>query len=191
MDDPNAKRTLKPSLPLIPVPVVLVTCRDAEGRDNIITLAWVGIVCSTPPMLGISIRPDRHSHPMIVASGEFGVNVPRADQLELVDRCGVVSGRDVDKFQVTGWTKLPGTTIRAPLIAECPINLECAVRQRHHLGTHDLFLGEVLAVRVSESCLSGNRIDVGKLGPVAFAPEAHEYRSVGPLLGRYGFSAKK
>ncbi len=185
-----AKRTLKPCTPLMPVPAVLVTCRAPDGGDNIITLGWVGVVCSAPPMVGIAIRPGRHSHPMIVASGEFGVNVPSADQARLVDHCGIASGRDEDKFRVTGLTRLPGVAIRAPLVAECPINLECVVRQRLSLGTHDLFLGEVLAVRVSESAMTGDRIDAAKVSPLAYAPEAHEYRALGGLLGTFGFSAK-
>lgn len=191
MSDANAKRTLKPCTPLVPAPVVLVTCRDAGGNDNIITLSWVGVVNSAPPMVGISIRPSRHSHPIVAASGEFGVNIPSAEQLRLADHCGTVSGRNEDKFRATGFTRLPGTAIRAPLIAECPINIECAVRQRLHLGSHELFLGEVLAVRVSESCMVGDRIDVAKAAPVAYAPEANEYRALGQLLGTYGFTAGK
>lgn len=190
-DAAHAKRTLKPCLPLIPAPVVLVTCRDAAGNDNIITLAWVGVVNSAPPMLGISIRPSRHSHGMIVQSGEFGVNLPSAAQLPLADRCGTISGRNTDKFRATGFTPLAGTAIKAPLIAECPVNLECVVRQRIHLGTHDLFLGEVLAVRVSESCLQGERIDVARIAPLAYAPEASEYWTLGQVVGTYGFTAKK
>jgi flavin reductase (DIM6/NTAB) family NADH-FMN oxidoreductase RutF len=191
MNPQPVKRTLKPCVPLMPVPAVLVSCRDPDGRDNLITLGWVGVVCSSPPMLGIAIRPGRHSHPMIVASGEFGVNVPAAAQARAVDHCGIASGRDEDKFQATGLTRLPGLAIRAPLVAECPINLECVVRQRLSLGTHDLFLGEVLAVRVSESAMTGDRIDAGKVAPLAYAPEAHEYRALGELLGTFGFSAKR
>jgi len=190
MTNVPAKRTLKPCLPLMPVPAVLVTCRDADGHDNIITLGWVGVVCSAPPLLGIAIRPERHSHPMLVASGEFGLNVATADQVRLVDHCGLASGRDEDKFRTTGLTRLSGTAIRAPLIAECPINLECVVRQRLQLGTHDLFLGEVLAVRASESVMSGNRIDAAKVSPLAYAPEAHQYLALGEVLGTFGFSAK-
>jgi flavin reductase (DIM6/NTAB) family NADH-FMN oxidoreductase RutF len=187
----HAKRTLKPCTPIVPAPVVLVTCRDAAGNDNIITLAWAGVVSSSPPMVGVSVRPHRHSHPMIVESGEFGVNIPSAALLRLADRCGTVSGKSVDKFHDTGFTRLAGERIKAPLIAECPINLECAVRQRIHLGTHDLFLGEVLAVRVSASCMAGDRIDVARVAPVAFAPEANEYWSLGAVIGTYGFTAKK
>lgn len=185
------KRTLNPSVPVIPAPVVLVSCRDIAGADNIITLSWVGIVNSAPPMVGVSIRPSRHSHAMIVASGEFGLNIPSSAQLRLADRCGSVSGRSVDKFHDTGFTRFAGAQIKAPLIAECPINLECAVRQRLHLGTHDLFLAEVLAVHVSESCMKGDLLDVAAAGPIAYAPEANQYWSLGEVLGTYGFTAKK
>jgi flavin reductase (DIM6/NTAB) family NADH-FMN oxidoreductase RutF len=188
---PIAKRTLKPCTPVIPAPVVLVTCRDGAGNDNIITLAWVGVVNSAPPMVAVAIRPSRHSHPVVAASGEFGVNIPRRDQLALADHCGVVSGRNEDKFQATGFTRLPGTVIKAPLIAECPINIECTVVEQLHLGTHDLFIGEVVAVRVSEDCMRGDAIDVGKVAPVAFAPEAHQYWSLGELLGTYGYTTRK
>lgn len=185
------KRILKPCVPVIPAPVVLVTCRDAAGAENIITLSWVGIVNSAPPMVGISVRPSRHSHAMIVAAGEFGLNIPSAALLRLADRCGSVSGKSVDKFHDTGLTRFAGSAIGAPLIAECPVNLECAVRQRVHLGTHDLFLGEVLAVHVSESCMKGDLLDVAAAAPIAYAPEANQYWSLGQVLGTYGFTAKK
>lgn len=180
------KRDLTPTTALVPTPVVLVTCRDREGRDNIITLAWVGVVNSAPPMFGISIRPSRYSYGIIVDRGEFGFNIPSRPQLQQVDFCGAVSGRKENKFQRTGFTPLPGKIIDAPLIQECPINVECRVQERIPLGSHDLFLGKVLAVRASESVMKGDRLDVAEVAPLAYTPVSHEYWSLGEVVGKYG-----
>lgn len=137
------------STALFPVPAVLVTCGIAQ--PNIITLAWVGTVCSQPPMVGIAVRPERHSHHLLRETGEFVVNLPTARLVEAVARCGAVSGRDHDKFALCGLTPAPARRVRVPLIAECPIHLECVVRQTLSLGTHDLFLGEVVAVQADEA----------------------------------------
>src|SRR5512136_2829296 len=137
-------KTIHPgSTALFPVPAVLVTC--GVERPNIITLAWVGTVCSQPPMVGIAVRPERHSHHLLREVGEFVVNLPPAGLVAAVERCGTVSGRDHDKFALCNLTPLPAARVRVPLIAECPIHLECVVRQVLSLGTHDLFLGEVVA----------------------------------------------
>ncbi len=184
-----AKTKKNPSTYLYPVPVVLVTCGVEE--PNIITLAWVGTVCSNPPMVGIAVRPERHSHHLIEESGEFVVNIPGEELLEATDRCGQISGRDSDKFAVTGLTPEPASEVRAPLIAECPVNIECKVRQKLELGAHDLFLGEVVAVHVGEQYLddAGRRVNYDKVKP--FVLTFAEYRGLTQSLGAYGFSVKK
>ncbi len=141
----------RPATALYPVPVVLVSCGDA--RPNIITLAWVGTLCSEPPMVGIAVRPSRFSHGLIRATGEFVVNLPTASLLSVVERCGTVSGRQVDKFALCGITPAPASAVRPPLIAECPLHLECRVRHTIPLGSHDLFVGEVMAVQADEALL--------------------------------------
>ena len=184
-----AKTRKKPSTYLYPVPVVLVT--SGIEKPNIITLAWVGTVCSDPPMVGIAVRQQRHSHRLIEESGEFVVNIPGEELLEATDRCGNVSGREVDKFAATGLTPEPASEVKTPLIAECHVNMECKVRQKLELGAHDLFLGEVVAVHVDEGVLdeAGRRVDYGKARP--FVLTFAEYRGLGEALATYGYSVKR
>lgn len=174
---------------VFPCPVVLVTAVDSAGKPNIITLAWIGQACSDPPCVTIAIRPQRHTHAMIVASGEFVVNIPGQDMLEVVDYCGTVSGRRVDKFAKTGLTPAPATHVDAPLIEECRVNLECTVVNTVQLGVHDLFIGRILTAHVDESVLTERgKVDYGKLRPFCYNPD--QYWSLGQQIGTYGFSNK-
>jgi len=182
------KRILKPSAALFPVPVVLVTCQGKEGKPNIITIAWAGVVCSEPPMISISVRPGRHSHGLIKESGEFVVNIPSAAMLRTTDFCGTVSGRKVDKFKEARLTPLPANKVRAPLIKECPVNLECQVHHSMLLGTHEIFIGEVVALHADGEVLEGNAIDMGKVNPLAYGAPEHDYWSIKEKVGTYGFS---
>ncbi len=178
----------KPNTALFPVPVVLVTSADQAGKANIVTIAWAGTVCSEPPMLSISVRPSRHSHQLITASGEFVVNVPGADLVKATDYCGMVSGRDVDKFATTGLTAIPASLVKVPLIKECPLNLECVVKQTLKLGVHDMFVAEIVAVHQSQSALNEKgRFDVHKARPFVYNG-AGEYWSVTELLACFGFA---
>jgi flavin reductase (DIM6/NTAB) family NADH-FMN oxidoreductase RutF len=184
-----AKVSVKPSTYLYPVPAVMVTSGPRE-QPNIITLAWVGTVCSKPPMVGIGIRPSRYSHELITEHGEFAVNVPTAGQVETVDYCGMISGRDVDKFAAAGLTPIPASAIGTVIISECPLNLECKVKQVISLGVHDLFLGEIVAVQADEEILTAQRqLDPNKLQPLGFG--ASGYWGLGERLASFGFSAKK
>jgi len=179
----------RPHTALYPVPAVLVTCVDQAGKPNIITLAWVGTVCSAPPMVGIGVRPSRYSHGLIRDCGEFVVNLPSAAIAEAVDLCGHVSGRDVDKFQAAGLTPLPASQVKPPLIAECPVALECQVRQAIPLGAHTLFLGEILAVQMDEAVLdSSGSFDMALARPFAYVEG--EYWTLGERLGTYGFARR-
>jgi len=186
-----AKRALPPATKLFPVPTVLVSCVDAEGNANIITIAWVGVVCSEPPILSVSIRPrGRHSYGIVMATNEFVVNIPPAGKVRETDYCGTVSGKNVDKFEAAGLTALPASSVKAPLIAECPVNLECVVRHRLALGTHDVFLAEVVALHADEEALdSKGRLDIAKIAPIAFCDGG--YYAMGDLIGTYGFSKGK
>lgn len=177
-------KIVKPgSTALYPVPAVLVSC--GLERPNIITLAWVGTVCSEPPSVGIGVRPERFSYNLIAESGEFVVNLPSADQVAVVDYCGQVSGRDVDKWAVCGLTQAPASKIGTPLIAECPVALECRVTHQLALGAHDLFIGEVLAVQVDESVLSKRgKLDYELAQPLSYA--GGYYHKLGERLGRFG-----
>lgn len=181
-----AKIIKKATTALYPVPVVLVSCGTAEW-SNIITLAWVGTLCSNPPLIGIGIRPDRYSYRLIREIGEFVINLPRVDQTRLVDLCGTVSGRNVDKWAACGFARGPAHKVRVPVIAQCPVNIECRVRQTLPLGTHDLFIGEVVAVQADDSVLDDQGLlDFAKAQPLAFLNG--EYRSVGDQIGSIGLS---
>lgn len=182
------KQSLRPLTTLFPVPVVLVTCGD--DKPNIITIAWTGVLCSDPPCLGVSIRPSRHSHALVLRNREFAINIPSVGLLEKTDYCGMVSGKDVDKFAAAGLTPLPASEIKAPLIAECPVNIECKVTTVLSLGSHDLFVGRVVAVHADEEVLGeGKRIDCAKAKPLAYA--SREYWGLGEILGAHGMSLRK
>ena len=172
-----------PSTALYPVPVVLVSC--GVDRPNLITLAWAGVACSEPPVIAIAIRPGRFSHGLIAEVGEFVVNIPRADQMSIVDYCGNASGRDVDKWAACGLTPVPASQVRVPLVAEFPVALECRVIQRLSLGSHDLFLGQVLAVQADDDLLAADgRPDYLRAHPLAYV--GGEYCQVTGPAGHHG-----
>ena len=180
----------KPSTALLPTPVVLLSVAGhGKEKPNIITLAWVGTVCSTPPMLSVAIRPTRHSHGLVNAAREFVVNIPRADQVAAVDLAGVWSGAEHDKFAELGFTARPASQVAAPLIEECPINIECVVRHQLDLGAHDLYVAEIVAVHYDEELIdSRGRLKTAALQAMAYVDG--EYWSLGERLGSYGQAAK-
>lgn len=180
----------KPGTMLSPVPVVLVSCADASGRPNIITIAWTGTICSEPPMLSISVRPERYSHRLIRESREFVVNVPSVREAKAVDYCGVVSGRDVDKFKQTGLTAGPASKVGAPILVECPVNIECRVRQEIELGSHTMFIAQIVAVQADERLITPHgRLAIERAGLIAYA-HGH-YFALGRDLGFFGFSVQR
>jgi flavin reductase (DIM6/NTAB) family NADH-FMN oxidoreductase RutF len=186
------KRLIQKGTCLFPTPTAMVSCAGRDSAPNIITIAWVGVVCSEPPIVSVSIRPGRFSHGLIRESGEFVVNIPREEQLRKLDFCGVASGRDTDKFAELGLTPLPGSEVKAPLIKECPVNLECRVIEVKSLGTHDLFLGEIVAVHMDEEVMNDKgKVDIAKLRPIAYCPQASQYWSLKEAIGTYGFTGGK
>ncbi len=186
------KKEVKATTDLIPTPVVLVTTQGADGPPNIITLAWAGVVNSEPPMVGIGIRPGRHSYGLLMETRAFCVNIPHAGIIKAVDVCGVASGRDVDKFALTGLTPEAASRVKPPLIKECPINLECRLVHTLALGSHTLFVGEILTAHRDEAVLDEKgRITMEKFAALAYCPGVHDYRAIGEKLGRYGFSKGK
>jgi len=182
------KRTVKPFRPAYPSPAGLITSISPDGRPNIITLGEVfNISIGEPVILGIAIAKPRYSHQLISATREYVVNFPTARMVEIVDRVGTCSGREVDKFAAFGLTPVPATKVRPPLIAECPLNVECRVLGIQEIGDHDLFLGEALAQHVAEEALdAGGRILVDRLDFLCYLH--YEYWSSGRRLGRHGFS---
>jgi flavin reductase (DIM6/NTAB) family NADH-FMN oxidoreductase RutF len=172
-----------------PVPVVLVACSHEKLGRNLITIAWCGVNCSDPETIHISIRPERHSYRMIEESGCFTVNIPTRDIVDKVDLCGIVSGSEGDKFERAGLTAAPAKVVMAPLVADCPINIECTVRNIIPIGVHHMFIGEVVAKHADESILSNGKLDLSKIQLIAYANG--EYWSLGEVLGRYGCSADR
>jgi len=182
------KTLMKPFRPIYPSPAALITSVAPNGKANVITLGEVyNLSVASPVVVGISIAKQRYSHGLISQSGEFVVNLPTAAMAEQVDRCGCLSGRDVDKFRVVGFTALESLHVRPPLIGECPVNLECKLTGVRQVGDHDMFRGEVVAQHVEESLLDEQgRIDVGRLDVLCFVKG--QYWSLGRKLGEYGFS---
>lgn len=178
------------STQLAPVPVVLVGCGDNRRyKYNLITVAWAGTVSSEPPRLAVAIRPERFSFGAINTLGEFTVNLPSSAMAEKVDFCGVRSGREIDKFAACNFTPLPGTQVNAPLVAECPLALECRVMQSIDLGAHTLFIADILAVQVEETLVENDKLDIQKADLIAFAHGG--YYALGELLGTFGYSVRR
>lgn len=151
------KELWKPGNMLYPLPVVMVSLADRDGRPNILTVAWVGTVCTNPPMVSISVRPERYSYPILKETGEFVINLTTKELTFATDYCGVKSGRDVDKFKEMGLTAIPASQVKAPMIGESPVNIECKVKQVLPLGSHDMFLADVVAVHADEKYMDENQ----------------------------------
>ena len=151
---PGPRAQWKPGNMIYPVPAVLVTVADGEGNSNIITIAWTGTICTNPPMAYISVRPERYSYHMLRESGEFVINLATESMAYATDYCGVRSGRNVDKWKETGLTPVPAQTVKAPVIAESPVAIECRVTEVKELGSHHMFLAEVTGVSVDEQWLN-------------------------------------
>ena len=180
-----AKRSLKPGTLLCPVPAVMVTCGSGDEK-NIITIAWTGIVNSDPPMTYVSVRKSRHSHHLIEESGEFVINATTEELAFATDYCGVKSGRDVDKFKEMKLTPIPAEKVSCPMIEESPVNLECKVVEVHRYPTHDMFVGEIVAMHVDEAIFDENgKMPVESIGLLAYA-HGHYLGVKRKPIGRFG-----
>lgn len=185
-----AKISFKPGNMLYPLPAVLVTVTDKAGNDNVLTIGWTGTVCSDPPMVSISVRPERHSYHIIKETGEFVINLTTGKLAFATDYCGVKSGRDVDKFKEMHLTKLPAQKVRAPLIGESPVNIECRVTQTIELGTHVMFLATVEAVTVDDAYMDeNNTFHLRKADPIVYSHG--EYYTLDKMIGKFGYSVRK
>ena len=185
-----SKQNWKPGNMLNPVPAVMVSVADRDGNANIITVAWAGTVCTNPPMVSISVRPERFSYHMLEETGEFVINLTTEQLVEACDYCGVKSGRDVDKFQEMQLSKLPMPHVKAPAIAQSPVNIECRVVEQKELGSHTMFLAEVVGVTVDEAYMN----ETGKfcLNEIGLVMYSHgEYFKMGDRLGKFGYSIAK
>lgn len=185
-----SKQIWKPGNMLYPLPVVMVSVADKEGKQNIITIAWTGTICSDPPMVSISVRPERYSYHMIKETGEFVINLTTKELAFATDYCGVKSGRDVDKFAAMQLTPVRGEKVKAPLIAESPVNLECKVTEVKHLGTHDMFMAEVACVHADEKYMDEqNRFHLEMADPIVYFHGT--YMTTGKKIGTFGYSVRK
>ncbi len=184
------KQEFKGSEMLSPVPAVMASLGEGD-EANIITIAWTGIINSRPPMTYISVRKERHSHDILMKTGEFVINLTTEAILRQTDWCGVRSGRYYDKWKETGLTKEPASVVKCPMIAESPVNLECRVTEVKELGSHDMFMAEIVKVHVDDSIIDEDgHFDVVRAGLLAYI-HGHYYTVNRKPLGRFGFSVMK
>ncbi len=185
-----SKTTWKPGTMVYPVPAVMVSCGSEKEKYNIITIAWTGTICSDPPMAYISVRKERYSYDIIKESGEFVINLTTESLAFATDYCGVKSGRDVNKFEFLELTPIPAEKIKAPMIKESPINIECKVKQIIELGSHDMFIAEVLAVHADESFMDDQgKFRLDQAQPICYSHG--EYYGLKDSLGKFGYSIMK
>ena len=184
------KKEWKPGNMLYPVPAVMVSCQEENEKPNIITVAWAGTICSDPAMVSISVRPSRYSYGIISRTKEFVINLTTKELCRATDFCGVRSGRDVDKFKQMHLTPLPSKKVKAPGIKESPVNIECVVKKIEHLGTHDMFIAEVVSVTVDDRLMEeSGRFNLDRAGLITYSHG--EYFELGKKLGKFGFSVEK
>ncbi|MBQ1537860.1 MAG: flavin reductase family protein [Ruminococcus sp.] len=184
-----SKQSWKGSVITSPLPPTLVSCGSGDSA-NLLTVAWTGICCTRPPVVYISVRPERFSYGLIKKTGEFVINLPTEPLTRAVDLCGVRSGRDCDKFALAGLEPREASQVSAPIIAQCPVNIECRVREVIPLGSHDMFLADVVAVDAAEELIDEKgRLALEKAGLIAYAHG--QYFSLGKVLGSFGYSVRK
>lgn len=181
----------KPGNMLYPLPAVMVSAGDKAGNQNILTVAWTGTICTNPAMVYISVRPERYSYHMIQETGEFAINLTTERLAKATDYCGVRSGRDVDKWKEAKLTPLKAESLKfAPVIEECPVNIECKVTEIKELGSHHMFLAEVTAVQVDEGYMNEqNKFELNETGLLVYSHG--EYLGLGKKLGTFGYSVRR
>ena len=185
------KQNWKPGTMIYPLPAVLVSCGESEEEYNLFTVAWTGTVCTNPPMCYISVRPERHSYPIIKRTGEFVINLTNAPLARATDWCGVRSGRDYDKSREMGLHYESASVVKAPILAEAPVSIECRVKQIISLGSHDMFLAEVVNVAVDEEYIDPEtgKLDLQKAEMITYCHG--EYFNLGKVIGHFGWSVRK
>lgn len=186
-----SKEQWKPGTMIYPLPAVLVSCGNQPDNYNLITVAWVGTVCTNPAMCYISIRPSRHSYGLIKESGEFVINLTNEAMARATDWCGVRSGKDYNKFEEMNLTPQRGQMVSAPIVVESPLSIECRVKEIIPLGSHDMFLAEVLNVQADSKYLDPKTqaFDLSKAKLITYA-HGHYYK-IGEEVGRFGWSVRK
>lgn len=185
------KQSWKPGTMVYPLPAALVSCGDYDGESNLLTVAWTGTICTNPPMLYISVRPERYSYDIIRRHMEFTVNLTTAAMARATDWCGVKSGRDFDKWAETGLTRERGVKVACPAVAESPLSIECRVKQIMSLGSHDMFIADVLNVMADQQYINPETgaFDLAASGLIAYSHGG--YYPLGEKIGGFGFSVRK
>ncbi len=184
-----SKINWKPGNMLYPLPVVLISVCGNDGAPNVFTVAWTGTICSDPPMVSISVRPERYSHHMLEETGEFVINLTTKELVYATDYCGVRSGKSEDKWKAMKLTASPSDLIRPPLIAESPVNLECIVKSVQRLGSHDMYIAEIVAVHADEAYMDENhKFHLEKADPIVYSHGT--YFTLGEEIGTFGYSVK-
>ena len=185
------KQSWKPGTMIYPLPAVLVSCGETDGEQNLFTVAWTGTVCTNPPMCYISVRPERHSYEIIKRTGEFVINLTNSKLARATDWCGVRSGRDYDKFAEMGLTAEAAAVVKAPVVAESPVAIECRVKQIIPLGSHDMFLADVVNVLVDEEYINSEtgKLELERADMITYSHG--EYFRLGEAIGHFGWSVRK
>ena len=185
------KQSWKPGTMIYPLPAVLVSCGENEQEYNLFTVAWTGTVCTNPPMCYISVRPERHSYEIIKRTGEFVINLTTKRLARATDWCGVRSGRDYDKFSQMGLTASPAAVVAAPVVEESPVAIECRVKQIIPLGSHDMFLADVVNVLVDEEYINPEtgKLELERADMITYSHG--EYFRLGEAIGHFGWSVRK
>ena len=184
------KVDFKPGNMLYPLPVVLVSVSDGKGKDNLLTVAWAGTVCTNPPMVSISVRPERYSYSFIRDTGEFIINLTTKELAFATDYCGVVSGREEDKWEKCHLTKLPGKEVKVPYVKESPVSIECKVKKIEELGSHHMFIAEVVAVHCDDRYMDkSGSFHLEKAEPLVYSHG--EYYGTGEKCGKFGYSIQR
>lgn len=185
-----SKISWRPGTQIYPLPAVIVTCGDKPENWNMLTIAWTGTICSDPAMCYISVRPQRASYPLIVRNMEYTINLTTEKMAFATDWVGVRSGRDFNKWEKTGLTAIKGEKVKSPTILESPLSIECRVKEVMKLGTHDMFISDVLNVRVDSSLMDENgKFNLEKSGLITYV-HGHYYE-LGNMIGKFGYSVKK
>ncbi len=185
------KQSWKPGTMIYPLPAVLVSCGESDEEYNLFTVAWTGTVCTNPPMCYISVRPERHSYEIIKRTGEFVINLTTSQLARATDWCGVRSGRDYDKFSEMGLTAAPAAVVKAPVVVESPVSIECRVKQIIPLGSHDMFLADVVNVLVDEEYVNPEtgKLELERADMITYCHG--EYFHLGQAIGHFGWSVRK
>jgi len=178
-----SKIKMGPQTMLYPTPSTLVGAM-VDGKPNFLAIAWCGVAGSVPPMISISVQHHRYSYKGIQEFKEFSVNIPSVEQVKETDYCGIYSGRNVDKVDACKFDVFYGSLKNAPLIKQCPVNLECSVSHSLNLGSHELILGKIEEAHISEECMTDGKPDVTKIRPFIFTPNTREYFAYGEMIGQ-------